>query len=90
VYEPWREIKPGATNAATWRIRVKDDLARVGIQIHAPHGTEILDPYVELGSQRWSWQGTLAEGQFLFFWPGEPITRYGSKLKNPERRQSAA
>ena len=89
VYEPWREIKPGDTNAATWRLCVKDAPARVGVQIHAPDGTEIVDPYVEIGGQRWSWQGKLAEGQFLFFWPGELITRYGSKLKNPERSAAA-
>ncbi|HWH68256.1 MAG TPA: hypothetical protein VNT26_02685, partial [Candidatus Sulfotelmatobacter sp.] len=85
VYEPWREIKPGQTNSAAWRLRIQDGLARIGVQIHALRGAEIVDPWVELGGQRWSWQGRLTAGQFLFFWPGEPVRRYGPQLKDPEQ-----
>jgi hypothetical protein len=44
----------------------------------------LTDPYVELGGKRWEWKGTLMAGQYLFFWPGEPVTRYGLPLKQPE------
>ncbi|MFA6547055.1 MAG: hypothetical protein WCS99_21740, partial [Limisphaerales bacterium] len=50
----------------------------------------IVDPHVELGGQRWTWQGTLNEGQYLFFWPGEPISRYGRPLEKPERLSAKA
>jgi hypothetical protein len=87
-YEPWHEINPKAsTNRAatvTEPFRVKDAPARLGVQIHAPRGAEIVDPYVELAGYRLSWQGKLTEGQFLFFWPGEPITRYAPK-QDPDR-----
>jgi len=36
----------------------------------------ITDPWVELDGQRLAWQGTLAEGQSLFLWPGEPWRLY--------------
>ena len=88
-YEPWHEIKPGGTNAAAWRVRVQDGPARVGVQIHAPRGAELVNPFIELGGRRWSWDGKLSEGQFLLFWPGEPVARYGLPLKNPERAAAA-
>ena len=30
---------------------------------------ELVDPYVEVAGQRFTWQGRLAEGQYLTFWP---------------------
>ena len=45
----------------------------------------IVDPWVEVGGKRFAWQGTLAEGQYLFFWPGEAVARYGPPLAQPER-----
>jgi len=45
----------------------------------------IVDPWVEVGGKRFAWQGTLAEGQYLLLWPGEPAARYGLPLAGPER-----
>jgi hypothetical protein len=99
LYDPWHEINPTTNRAATVRerlsstnrvatlterFRVTDAPARLGVQIHAPRGAEIVDPYVELAGHRLSWQGKLTEGQFLFFWPGEPITRYAPQ-QDPDR-----
>jgi len=44
----------------------------------------LADPYVEIDGNRWEWKGLLAAGQYLFFWPDEPVTRYGLPLKQPE------
>ena len=60
-----------------------------GLQFQAPRGGEIVDPVIEAGGCRWAWQGKLTEGQFLFFWPGEPVSRYGPALKTPERGGNA-
>lgn len=38
---------------------------------------ELVDPWVEIGGQRWEWQGVLTEGQYLMFWPDEPLVRFG-------------
>ncbi|MGA2866935.1 MAG: hypothetical protein ABSF95_20870 [Verrucomicrobiota bacterium] len=84
IYEPWHEINPAQTNSATWRVHVKDAPARIGVQLYAPSGTEIIDPCIELAGHRLGWQGKLTQGQFLFFWPGEPVTRY-SPEQNPNR-----
>jgi hypothetical protein len=84
IYEPWHEINPAQTNSATWRFLVKDGPARIGVQCHAPAGAEIVDPWIELAGQRLGWQGKLTQGQFLFFWPGEPVTCY-SPERNPNR-----
>jgi hypothetical protein len=89
VYEPWHEIKLGDTNTAVWRVRIPQGPARIGVQMHALKGAEIVDPWVELDGHRWTWQGKLTEGQFLFFWPGERITRYGPALKTPETTTAA-
>jgi hypothetical protein len=35
------------------------------------------DPTVEIGDRRWLWQGPLHGGQYVFFWPGEPVRCYG-------------
>jgi hypothetical protein len=51
----------------------------------------LTDPWVEISGQRWEFSGRLTAGQYVFFWPGEPITRYGLPLKQPEiLRQQAA
>jgi hypothetical protein len=50
----------------------------------------LIDPYVQVGGQRWTWRGTLSPGQFVFFWPGEPVVRYGLPLREPERLGEAA
>ncbi len=89
AYEPWHEIKLADTNTATWQVRVKETPARVGVQIHAPKGMELVDPWVEIEEHRWTWQGKLTAGQFLFFRPGERITRYGPALKQPETADDA-
>ncbi len=49
----------------------------------------IVDPYVELAGHRWTWKGALAEGQYLVFWPGEPVGRYGLPLSVAERLTAA-
>jgi len=85
IYGPWHEIKPGATNTAAWRVRVPDGPARVGVQLHALRGGPLVDPIVEVGGQRWTWPGTITNGQFLIFWPGEPVACHGPALKAPER-----
>ena len=77
IYEPWHEINPAQTNSAAWRVQVEDVSARIGVQLHASASAEILDPSIEIAGHRLRWQGKLSPGQFLFFWPGEPITRYG-------------
>jgi hypothetical protein len=84
IYEPWYEINTVQTNSTTWRVQVKDVPARIGVQLHAPAGTEILDPSIEIAGHRLRWEGKLTPGQFLFFWPGEPITRY-SPGHDPDR-----
>lgn len=88
AYEPWNEIKGSGTNAPPWTVHVKEP-ARLGLQIHALRGTEIVDPWVELDGKRWSWQGKLAGGEFLIFWPGEPVKRYAPS-REPERGEMAA
>ncbi len=50
----------------------------------------IVDPFVEVAGKRFTWRGTLTEGQYLFFWPDEPITRYGPALSEPERTADQA
>ncbi len=50
----------------------------------------LTDPYMEIGGQRWEWKGSLGAGQYVFFWPGEPVTRYGLPLKQPERLSQQA
>lgn len=87
-YEPWHEIKAGGTNDF-WSVVLKGAPARAGVQIHVPNGNGITDPWVEIGSHRFSWKGTLSAGQFLFFWPGERIKRYGPSLKSPESSDEA-
>jgi hypothetical protein len=87
VYAPWHEIKAGDrgnTNAAAWTFQVKGSSARIGVQLHVPRGGGIVDPVIEVGGHRWTWPGKLTEGQFLFFWPGQPASRYGPTLKTPE------
>ncbi len=44
----------------------------------------VIDPWVEVAGRRWTWQGRLEEGQYLFVWPDEPIRRYGPTLREPE------
>jgi hypothetical protein len=51
---------------------------------------EVVDPVVEIGDQRFAWEGTLREGQYLTLWPGEPVTRHGPPLTEPERSASPA
>ena len=50
----------------------------------------LADPYVELGGKRWQWNGTLSAGQHVFFWPDEPVTRYGLPLERPEQSSEKA
>jgi hypothetical protein len=45
----------------------------------------VTNPWVEVGGKRFQWQGSLSEGQYLFFWPGESLTRYGRPLGEPEK-----
>ncbi len=84
AYEPWHEIKLADTNTATWQVRIEQTPARVGVQMHAPKGMEVVDPWVEIAGHRWAWPGKLTAGQFLFFPPGERITRHGPALAQPE------
>jgi hypothetical protein len=48
------------------------------------------DPFVEIAGKRWEWKGELRSGQYVFFWPDEPVTRYGLPLKQPERSPDKA
>lgn len=50
----------------------------------------ITDPWIEVDGKRLSWSGTLGAGQYLVYWPGEPIGRFGPPLKSPERSAEAA
>ncbi|MHB8972519.1 MAG: CIA30 family protein [Pirellulaceae bacterium] len=45
---------------------------------------ELVDPYVEVAGTRCTWKGRLAEGQYVTFWPGEPVRRNGLPLEQPE------
>ncbi len=47
----------------------------------------ISDPVLEVDGQQLSWQGTLAAGQYLFLWPGEPPRRYGLPVADPNEIQ---
>lgn len=89
AYEPWREIKPADAAAAVWPLQVKTASARPGVQIHAPKGTEVVDPWVEIGGRRWEWTGRLAAGQFLFLPPGGRATRHAPGLEPPETGPAA-
>ncbi len=40
----------------------------------------VRDPRVELAGCRFAWKGTLGEGQYLLFRPGEPVRRFGPPL----------
>ena len=90
VCGPWHEMKTPEARSAAWTVRVSDPQTRVGVQIHAQTGPKldnltIVDPFVEVGDRRWKWKGELHAGQYVFFWPDEPVTRYGLPLKQPER-----
>ncbi len=37
----------------------------------------LVDPFVEIDGRRWQWEGGLCAGQYVVFWPDEPVTRYG-------------
>ena len=50
----------------------------------------IVDPVVHVGDHRFTWSGTLREGQYLILWPGEPIRRYGAPLTEPESSATPA
>jgi len=45
----------------------------------------VVDPWVEVGGKRLAWQGSLAAGQYLVLWPGEPAARYGPPLSAPDK-----
>ncbi len=45
---------------------------------------QVVDPVVQVGDHRFTWTGSLREGQYLMIWPGEPIRRYGPPLTEPE------
>jgi hypothetical protein len=90
VCEPWREMKTSEAQIAAWTVRVSDPQTRIGVQIHAHAGSglddqTIVDPFVEVGGKRWEWKGELRTGQYVFFWPDQPITRYGLPLRQPQR-----
>ncbi len=98
VYGPWHEVESADPQAATWSVRAPESPSRVGVQIHArgapAKGTRdaqtLADPFVEIDGRRWQWKGELAAGQYVFFWPGEAVTRYGLPLKQPERSSEEA
>jgi len=50
----------------------------------------LTDPWIEIDGKRLTWSGTLAAGQYLVWWPGEPVGRFGPPLKSPERSAKAA
>ena len=45
---------------------------------------QVVAPVVQVGDHRFTWSGTLREGQYLMLWPGEPIRRHGPPLTEPE------
>jgi len=51
---------------------------------------QVVDPVVQVGDHRFTWPGTLREGQYLMLWPGEPIRRYGPPLAEPESSATPA
>lgn len=44
----------------------------------------VVDPWVEVAGKRFAWKGALTEGQYLFFWPGEPVRVFGRPLKEAQ------
>lgn len=44
----------------------------------------LMDPFVEVAGRRFAWKGSLSAGQYLIFWPGEPIGVYGPPLREPD------
>jgi hypothetical protein len=50
----------------------------------------LTDPHIEIGGKRWELKGSLGTGQYVSFWPDEPITRYGLPLKQPEKSSEKA
>ena len=50
----------------------------------------LVDPFVEIGGKRWQWKGELRAGQYVLFWPDEPVTCYGLPLSRPERLSEKA
>ncbi len=95
VYEPWHEMKAVETQPSPWTVRVSEPQTRIGVQIHALtgpglEGRTVIDPFVEIGGQRWQWKGELGAGQCVLFWPGEPVARYGLPLSRPERLSEQA
>jgi hypothetical protein len=50
----------------------------------------VVDPWIEIDGRRLTWTGTLVPGQYLVWWPGEPVGRFGPPLKSPERRAEPA
>jgi hypothetical protein len=93
VYEPWHEIKPVETQPNPWTVQVSEPQTRIGVQIHVlpgPAGRSVADPFVELDGHRWQWKGGLGAGQYVLFWPDEPLARYGLPLSRPERLSEKA
>jgi hypothetical protein len=45
---------------------------------------ELTDPWVEVQGRRFAWQGTLGEGQYLEFWPGEATRRHAPGMAEPK------
>lgn len=45
----------------------------------------LVDPVIEVAGQRFAWQGTLREGQYLTLWPGEPALLNAPGQSAPER-----
>jgi len=42
---------------------------------------QLVDPVVEVAGREFGWKGTLTAGQYLVFWPGEAVRRYGPGLE---------
>ena len=50
----------------------------------------IVDPYVEIGSQRFEWKGVLQQGEYVFLWPGEPVSHYQRDHTQPTATSTTA
>jgi hypothetical protein len=48
---------------------------------------ELTDPWVEVAGHRFTWQGTIGDGEYLRFRPGEPAQRHAPGLGAPENGQ---
>ncbi len=74
VYSPWFDVD--ATGSATFSVEIPEG-ASVGVQLHVKDGAEALEGGTfELAGQTITTPTSCAKGEYVFLWPGEPVTKY--------------